>query len=288
MANGMTMRWLCALVAVLMLSGCDRAAPGGAAADEWHGFGNTGAEQHYSPLDEIGAANVADLKLAWFADLPQGNTATGPVMAEGKVFVTTGHGHVRAFDAASGKALWDHDSGAREASTVLQLRLGGGPKGLADDNGRGFLGTHDGRVIALDAGNGKLAWEQRDYPAGDMRYTNGPVRVFDGKVIVGHGGADYTPLRGWVTAYDAQTGTTACAGAAAAPCGTRCRTIPNSASSTSASATAFPTTRRCAARKAATTCSSPRSSRFARIPANMSGTTSSAPASSGTARQHRT
>jgi len=202
----MTMRLLCALVAVLLLAGCDRAAPDGAAADEWHGFGNTGAEQHYSPLDEIGAQNVAGLKLAWFADLPQGNTATGPVMAEGKVFVTTGHGHVRAFDAVSGKALWDHDSGAREASTGLQLRLGWGPKGLAYDNGRVFLGTHDGRVIALDASDGKLAWEQRDYPAGDMRYTNGPVRVFDGKVIVGHGGADYTPLRGWVTAYDAQTG----------------------------------------------------------------------------------
>jgi quinohemoprotein ethanol dehydrogenase len=201
----MAMRLLCALVAALLLSGCNVSGADGA-AEEWRGFGNDGAEQHYAALDEIDTGNVAGLKLAWFADLPQGNSATGPVMAEGKVFVTTGHGHVRAFDAATGKPLWDHDSGAREASTGLQLRLGWGPKGLAYDNGRVFLGTHDGRVIALDAGKGTLAWEQRDYPAGDMRYTNGPVRVFDGKVIVGHGGADYTPLRGYVTAYDAQTG----------------------------------------------------------------------------------
>jgi quinohemoprotein ethanol dehydrogenase len=202
----MAMRLFCALLAVLLLTGCDRAAPGGAASDEWHLFGKDGAELHYSPLAEIDVRNVAKLKLAWFADLPPGNSATGPVMAEGKLFVTTGHGHVRASDAATGKPLWDHDSGAREASQGMQLRLGWGPKGLAYDNGRVFLGTHDGRVIALDAGSGALAWEQRDYPAGDMRHTNGPVRVFDGKVLVGHGGADYTPLRGWVTAYDAKSG----------------------------------------------------------------------------------
>ncbi|MBM3594763.1 MAG: PQQ-dependent dehydrogenase, methanol/ethanol family, partial [Alphaproteobacteria bacterium] len=173
------MRLLCALLAVLLLSGCSRAANDGDAPNEWHLFGKDGAELHYSPLAEIDVRNVAELKLAWFADLPPGNSATGPVMAEGKLFVTTGHGHIRVFDAATGKPLWDHDSGAREASKGLQLRLGWGPKGLAYDNGLVFLGTHDGRVIALDAGTGALAWEQRDYPAGDMRHTNGPVRVFD-------------------------------------------------------------------------------------------------------------
>jgi quinohemoprotein ethanol dehydrogenase len=199
------------LCAAFVLPGCKPAAQLGeptalADPDEWHGFGRTGGEQHYSPLGEIDTGNVADLKLAWFADLPQGNSATGPVMAQGKLFVTTGHGHVRAFDATSGEPLWDYDSGARQASQGMQLRLGWGPKGLAWWQGRVFLGTHDGRVVALDADDGKLVWQQRDYPASEMRYTNGPVRVFDGKLIVGHGGADFTPLRGFVTAYDAATG----------------------------------------------------------------------------------
>jgi quinohemoprotein ethanol dehydrogenase len=197
------------LLAAVALAGCDRAAQPGseaAASDEWHLFGNTGEEQHYAALDQIDIGNVAELKLAWFADLPQGNSATGPVMAEGKLFAITGHGDVRAFDAVTGKPLWNYESGAREASKGLQMRLGWGPKGLAYENGRVFLGTHDGRVIALEAGDGKLAWEQRDFPAGDMRYINGPVRVFGGKVIVGHGGADFTPLRGHVTTYDAETG----------------------------------------------------------------------------------
>ena len=99
----MALRPLLILLAVLLLGACDRVSTRDNAADEWHGFGNDGAELHYSPLDEIDASNVSGLKLAWFADLPQGNSATGPVMAEGKVFITTGHGHVRAFDAATGK-----------------------------------------------------------------------------------------------------------------------------------------------------------------------------------------
>lgn len=200
------MRSFLALVAVLLLCACDRLSTPDNATDEWHGFGNDGAELHYSPLDEIDTGNVSGLKLAWYADLPQGNSATGPVMAEGKLFVTTGHGHVRAFDATSGKPLWDHDSHAREMSRGMQLQLGWGPKGLAYEDGRVFLGTHDGRLIALSADDGEKLWEQRDYPAGEMRYTDGPVRAFGGKVLIGYGGADYTPLRGYVTAYDAASG----------------------------------------------------------------------------------
>ncbi|MCB2047033.1 MAG: PQQ-binding-like beta-propeller repeat protein [Novosphingobium sp.] len=213
----MKSRYLLALAAIasFSLAGCNLSGAGSekadepkasASPDEWHNFGNGGDERHYSPLDQINTDTVPKLKLAWFADLPQGNSATGPVMAEGKVFVTTGHGHVRAFDAVTGQALWDYDSHAREASKGVQLRLGWGPKGLAYENGRVFLGTHDGRVIALNATDGKLLWEQREFPAGDMRYINGPVRVFGGKVIVGHGGADFTPLRAYVTAYDAASG----------------------------------------------------------------------------------
>ena len=41
---------------------------------------------------------------------------------------------------------------------------------------------------------------------GDVRYITGPPRVFDGKVVIGHGGADAGPVRGYVTAYDAETG----------------------------------------------------------------------------------
>ncbi len=173
--------------------------------ENWPTFGRTPGEQHYSPLDQIDTGNVEDLKLSWYVDLPPENTATGPIAADGKLFITTGHSHIRAFDAASGKPLWEYDSKTREQAGIL-LRLGWGPKGIAYHDGRVFLGTQDGRVIALDAQTGNVAWEQREFPLNEMRYINGPPRVFDGKVIVGHGGADFSPIRGYITAYDAATG----------------------------------------------------------------------------------
>ncbi len=38
------------------------------------------------------------------------------------------------------------------------------------------------------------------------RYITGAPRVFDGKVIIGHGGADFSAVRGYVTACDAANG----------------------------------------------------------------------------------
>lgn len=173
--------------------------------DNWPNFGRTGGEQHYSPLDQIDTGNVAELSLAWFYDLPSENSATGPIAADGKLFITTGHSTIRAFEAATGKLLWEYDSKTRE-TTNIHLRLGWGPKGIAYDDGRVIVGTMDGRVVALNADNGDVVWEKREFPLEELRYINGPPRVFDGKVLIGHGGADFSPIRGFVTAYDSATG----------------------------------------------------------------------------------
>jgi quinohemoprotein ethanol dehydrogenase len=173
--------------------------------DEWPSWGRTGHETHFSPLAEIDAGNVADLKLAWHFDLEPGFTPSTPLMAEGKVFLTTGHSLIRALDATSGKLLWEYDAGTRERATS-PMDLSWGNKGIAYSDGRVFLGTSDGYVVALDAATGKEVWKQQDYGTEEPRTMNGAPRVFAGKVIVGHGGADITPLVGYVTAYDAKTG----------------------------------------------------------------------------------
>jgi quinohemoprotein ethanol dehydrogenase len=194
-----------------LLAGCERAAAPSAdgglleSPDDWPSFGRAPGEQHYSPLDQIDRDSVARLSLAWYHDLAPGNTVTAPVAADGKLFVTTGHSQIRAFDAATGELLWMHDSGTRERAGFI-LRFGYGPKGLAYRDGRVFIATHDGHVVALDAGDGKPLWDRTTIEPGDGRYVNGPPRVFDGKVIIGHGGADSGPVRGYVDAFDARTG----------------------------------------------------------------------------------
>jgi quinohemoprotein ethanol dehydrogenase len=196
--------------AALMVAGCQRPAQPVEAAmvanpDEWPAWGRTGHETHYSPLDEIDSGSVAGLKLAWHFDLEPGYTPTTPLMAEGKVFITTGHSLIRALDAESGKLLWEYDGGTRARATS-PMDLSWGNKGIAYDQGRVFLGTSDGYVVALDAKTGREAWKVQDFAQDEPRTMNGAPRVFAGKVIIGHGGADITPLVGYVSAYDAKTG----------------------------------------------------------------------------------
>ena len=203
-------RFFAIALAPLLLAGCDRAAHTVEEAmvangDEWPSWGRTGHETHYSPLDEIGTGNVGKLGLAWHFDLEPGYTPTTPLMAEGKVFITTGHSHIRALDAISGKQLWEYDGGTRARATS-PMDLSWGNKGIAYDGGRVFLATSDGYVVALDAKTGKEAWKAQDFGPDEPRTMNGTPRVFGGKVIIGHGGADITPLEGYVSAYDAATG----------------------------------------------------------------------------------
>ena len=173
--------------------------------DDWAAYGRTYGEQHYSPLTAISTANVAKLGLAWSYDLPAGNPVSGPISVGGVLYTATGYSIVRAFDAASGKLLWDYDPKAGEAAGG-KLREGWGIRGLAWWNGKIIVGTQDGRLVAVNAKSGKPVWSVLTVPKDDYRFISGPPRVFDGKVIIGHGGSDAANTRGYVTAYDADTG----------------------------------------------------------------------------------
>ncbi len=204
-----------ALATALAVTGCGKesgsvqesAAPPITAIEsiDWPNFGGDGSEQHYSALDQIALNNIGQLKLAWYADLEPGFSVSAPVKGGDKLFTTTGHSHIRAFDAASGKLLWQYDANVREIAQS-PLHMSWGNKGIAWESGRVFVATTDGRVIALDDKTGKPLWETRQFELSELRNNNGAPRVFDGKVIVGHGGADISPIRGYVTAYNAATG----------------------------------------------------------------------------------
>ena len=71
--------------------------------------------------------------------------------------------------------------------------------------GKVFVAALDGRLIALDAATGKEVWVTETVEPGWLNISTGAPRVFKGKVIIGNGGADFG-ARGYVTAYDANTG----------------------------------------------------------------------------------
>jgi len=172
---------------------------------DWPGPGRTYGEQHYSPLQEIDAGNVGGLSLAWSLDLPPGYSVTQPIAVDGKLYFTSGLGTVNAVDVRSGKLLWSYDTQPWKGEQP-KMRTAWGSRGVSWWDGAIFIGTLDGRLVSLDAASGKLNWQVQTTQKGDGRFISGAPRAFAGKVIIGHGGADNQPVRGYVTAYDAKSG----------------------------------------------------------------------------------
>ena len=128
-----------------------------ASGTDWPGFGRTYGEQHFSPLTQIDSRNVGRLGLAWSIDLPPGNAATEPVEVGGVLYYAQGLSIIHAVDAASGKELWRFDPHSGEQAG-LGLRFSWGSHGLCWWNGKVYIGTEDGRLIALDGKTGKPVW----------------------------------------------------------------------------------------------------------------------------------
>lgn len=173
--------------------------------DDWAAYGATYGEQHFSALSDINAENIGELGLAWAYDLPPGNPMSGPIAVNGVLYTATGYSVVRAFNPETGEELWSYDPKAPEKAGK-KLREGWGIRGLSWWNGKIIVGTHDGRLIALDDQTGKELWSTLTVEPDDLRFISSAPRVFAGKVIIGHGGADAAATRGYVTAYDADTG----------------------------------------------------------------------------------
>jgi quinohemoprotein ethanol dehydrogenase len=173
---------------------------------DWLTHGRTYSEQRFSPLTQISDKNIADLGLAWYADLPtkRGVEAT-PLMADGKLYVTSSWSHVLALDARTGELLWHFDPKVPKDYSVHTC-CDVVNRGVALWGDKVYVGSLDGRMIALDRDTGTVVWEV-DTRINDIdSYSiTGAPRVVNGKVIIGNGGAEMG-VRGYVTAYDAETG----------------------------------------------------------------------------------
>jgi len=171
----------------------------------WLSHGRTYSEQRFSPLDEIDDGNVSELGLAWFFDLgtKRGIEAT-PIVVDGVLYTTGTWSTVFALDAATGEQLWKYDpevprEKARHACCDVVNR------GVAVHKGKVIFGTLDGRLIALEAATGLPVWETLTVDPERPYTITGAPRIVKGKVIIGNGGAEYG-VRGYVSAYDAETG----------------------------------------------------------------------------------
>ena len=127
----------------------------------WLAHGRTYDEQRHSPLEQINTASVTDLGLAWYWDTgtTRGLEAT-PIVVDGIMFSTGPWSVVWAHDARTGELIWKYDPqvpkpyGKFACCDVVN-------RGVAAWQGRVYVGTIDGRLIALDAASGKPGFWKR-------------------------------------------------------------------------------------------------------------------------------
>jgi quinoprotein glucose dehydrogenase len=154
-------RLLMALAAVCVA--LPAGAQTGAKNGEWRAYGADLGNTHYSPLDQVSAANFNTLQVAWrfktdnLGPRPEFNFEGTPLMANGVVYSTAGTRRaVVAIDGATGELLWVHGEkeGARGTNAPRQLS-GRGLAYWTDGREERILYVTPGyRLIALDARNG--------------------------------------------------------------------------------------------------------------------------------------
>ena len=172
----------------------------------WLSFGRTYEEQRHSPLTQINKETVGQLGLAWYKDMNTNRAQEAtPIVVDDTMFFSSTWSKVYAVDAISGETKWSYDpevpgEWARKACCDVVNR------GVAVYKGRVYVGTLDGRLVALDAATGAVVWEVDTLIDRTRFYTiTGAPRVANGKVFIGNGGAEFG-VRGYVTAYDAESG----------------------------------------------------------------------------------
>lgn len=172
----------------------------------WPSHGGAYDESGFAPLTDIDVHTVRRLGLAWSLDLPGEVSLEGtPLEVDGVLYFSGSYAAVYAVEVASGRLLWKYDPQTWKYKPHKMHFSFGVNRGVAWADGRVFLAALDGRLIALDASSGKELWAVDTVAADSLNIITGAPRAFNGKVIIGNGGADFG-ARGYVTAYEATTG----------------------------------------------------------------------------------
>lgn len=177
---------------------------------EWSVFGGNDLHQRHSPLTQITPQNVGDLEVAW--QFNSGINATfqaTPIVKDAVMYVSLPFNDVVALDAKNGEQIWRYQ---HDRIKTREMCCGPANRGVAVADGRVFMGTVDGRLIALDTQTGTKVWD-KDVTQGNSGIqediaslageTEGEVSgasgaglnmapmVYNGKVIIGITGVGY-------------------------------------------------------------------------------------------------
>ncbi|MEO8662655.1 MAG: PQQ-dependent dehydrogenase, methanol/ethanol family [Bryobacteraceae bacterium] len=169
----------------------------------WLTYSGNYSGHRFSPLRRITPANVARLHPAWLYQTNDLNQfEVSPIVADGVMYISEPPSNAAALDLATGRPFWTY---RRAIPSDVHVCCGQVNRGVAVLGERVYLGTLDAHLIALDARTGRVLW---DVPVADYKtgysITAAPLAVKD-KIVIGVSGGEYG-IRGFIDAYDAQTG----------------------------------------------------------------------------------
>ena len=169
----------------------------------WLTYNGSYASTHHSTLNQLRPDNVArlELKWVWQANSLEKLEAT-PLIVDGVMYLTDPPNDVVAVDARTGRAFWRY---RHELPAGVVPCCGRINRGLAILGNTLYMGTLDGRLVAIDAGTGRKRWDVKvvDYEQG-YSLTLAPLAIRN-KILVGPAGGELG-IRGFIAAYDAETG----------------------------------------------------------------------------------
>ena len=176
--------------------------------NDWVMYHQSYKAWRYSSLDQINASNVKNLKIVGMHTpvASKRGVQSTPLAIDGVIYYTTAGSQIWAVDGATGKFLWTNKP------KLDQERVDGtiyNPynRGVAAGYGNIYVGTADGRLIAVDMKAGKEVWATTPIE-GNKGFTGAPMVVKD-KVMIGSTGGEYSGCCGPIIAVDAKTGKSA-------------------------------------------------------------------------------
>ena len=182
----------------------ERLRTASATSEGWLTYGRDWTNQRYAPLAEINRKTVPGLKKLWehrFLLRNKIRNESTPIVVDDLLIYTDARDHVIALDAESGRERWHYQPQIGPSALCCSLVN----RGVAVYGDKVYLATLDGRVIALDRGDGSVVWDVKSAEAKEgYSFTMAPLAA-DGKIIVGASGGEFG-IRGFVDAYDPATG----------------------------------------------------------------------------------
>ena len=206
---------VCLAVAVLLAA---PAAQAGSSANEikncpdqnWCSYHRTvDSAWRYSPLNQINTSNVKKLRPAWIFQPgdPRMGLHSTPLVIDGYMYVATNPSTVWKLNAVTGERVWAYVPKMDEA--VVSRSFFAHTRGLSIGDGRVYMGTVDGRLVALDENTGQPIWDRQlvNSKKDTIGFSGAATFVGSDLLVIGQNGGEY-PIEGKIFGINPKTGDT--------------------------------------------------------------------------------